>query len=258
MADYTELDRKLEYYHSHKHLIAPEVSAKYAAAFRVEYAHNSTAIEGNTLSLIETKLLLEDKLSVGGKELREIFEVTNHARAFDYACKRTGERMPLIENIVKDIHQILMENIFPGGIYRNVNVRIVGAGFTPPEPNEMYVEIKNFFADLPYKTDIPSIELAAWVHAEFVRIHPFQDGNGRIARMIMNYQLMLSDWLPVSVAKEDRLKYFEALEVYAVNRDLRPFAAFVAELENNELDRMIEVIQQSAENQQDEDDELEP
>ena len=241
---YAELNRKREYYHANKHLLPREALSNYEAAFRIEYAHNSTAIEGNTLSLIETKLLLEDKLSVGGKELREIYEVTNHAKAYDYALKCIAEGKPLGENTVKDIHQLLMENIQPGGIYRNVSVRITGAGFQPPAPNDMYAQVKGFFADLPYKTDTPSIELAAWVHAEFVRIHPFTDGNGRVSRMIMNYQLMSDGWMPISVAKEDRLKYFEALEAYAVGGDIAPFAAFAADLENNELDRMIEMIRQ--------------
>ncbi|MDR1064788.1 MAG: Fic family protein [Oscillospiraceae bacterium] len=243
--DHDSLNRKREYYKAHKHLLPPDVTRNYEAAFLVEYTHNSTAIEGNTLSLIETKLLLEDKLSIGGKELREIYEVTNHAKAFDFIKRRVAEGSPLDENTVKDIHQILMENIFPGGIYRDANVRISGAGFRPPSPNEMYVQVKNFFADLPFKSDMPPIELAAWVHAEFVRIHPFKDGNGRTARMIMNYRLMLSGWLPVSVPKEDRLRYYETLEEYAVNGDIEPFAAFVSELENQELDNVIEMLEQT-------------
>jgi len=245
--DYVELNRKRDYYHSNKHVLPREVTSNYEAAFRIEYTHNSTAIEGNTLSLIETKLLLEDKISIGGKELREIYEVTNHAKAYDYVRQCVAKNKPLDENTVKDIHQILMENIQPGGIYRNVNVRITGAGFQPPSPNEMYVQVKGFFADLAYNTNVPPIELAAWVHAEFVRIHPFTDGNGRVSRMIMNYQLMSDGWLPVSVAKEDKLKYFEALEAYAVGGDIGPFAAFVAVLEGKELDRMIEAIAQVSE-----------
>jgi len=244
--DYNTLNGKRDYYQAHKHLLPPESVRNYEAAFLVEYTHNSTAIEGNTLSLIETKLLLEDKISVSGKELREIFEVTNHAKAFAYVKQCVAEGRPLDENTVKDIHQILMENIFPGGIYRDVNVRISGAGFSPPSPNEMYIQVKNFFADIPFKTGIPSLELAAWMHAEFVRVHPFKDDNGRVSRMIMNYQLMLSGWLPVSVPKEERLRYYEALEAYAVGEDIHTFAAFVAELENKELDSMIVMIKQAA------------
>lgn len=101
-----------------------EVLSGFENSFNIEYAHNSTAIEGNTLTLIQTKAILEDGLSVGGKLLREIYEVANHAKALAYVKKCTAESKPLDENIVKDIHAMLMENILVGGIYRNVEVRI--------------------------------------------------------------------------------------------------------------------------------------
>ena len=108
----------------------------------------------------------------------------------------------------------------------------------------MYRQVKNFFADLPYKTELNAIELAAWTHAEFVRIHPYTDGNGRTSRMIMNYQLMENGFLPVSIAKENRLEYFEALEAYAVNGDLAPFAEMIAGLEQQRLEEYIAIAEQ--------------
>lgn len=86
------------------------------------------------------------------------------------------------------------------------------------------------------------IERAAWTHAEFVRIHPFIDGNGRTSRLLMNYQLMIQGFLPVSVDKENRLDYYNALEQYSVNGDLQPFADFVAELEEKQLDEYLKLI----------------
>ena len=211
-------------------------------SFDVEYAHNSTAIEGNTLTLIQTKALLEDGVSVGGKQLREIYEVVNHQKAFAYVRRCIADDKPLDEGIVKDIHAQLMENILVGGIYRQVEVRISGAGHRPPPPSEMYRQVKAFFADLPYKKDeLNSIELAAWTHAEFVRIHPFEDGNGRTSRMIMNYQLMAHGFLPVSIAKENRLEYFEALETYAIEQNLEPFAEMIAALEEQRLDEYLRI-----------------
>jgi len=242
--DYTELNGKYEYYLSNKHLIPSEAINNYENVFRIEYTHNSTAIEGNTLSLIETKLILEDKISPGGKDMRELHEVENHDKAFSYVKKCVSDGRALDENTVKDIHEILMENIFQGGIYRNLSVRITGAGFQPPPPNDMYIQVKNFYADLLYKKDLHPIELAAWTHAEFVKIHPFGDGNGRVSRMIMNYQLIFNKWLPVSIAKEDRIDYFNALEAYAVLGNIKPLTELIAELEIKELDKMIEVIEQ--------------
>ncbi|WP_412648881.1 Fic family protein [Hydrogeniiclostridium mannosilyticum] len=224
--------------------LPPEVLSSFDNSFNIEYAHNSTAIEGNTLTLIQTKTIIEDGLSVGGKELREIYEVANHAKAFAYVQKCVADGKPLDENIVKDIHALLMENILVGGVYRNVEVRITGAGHKPPVPSEMYRQVKNFFADLPYKTELNAIELAAWTHAEFVRIHPYTDGNGRTSRMIMNYQLMENGFLPVSIAKENRLEYFEALEAYAVNGDLAPFAEMIAGLEQQRLEEYIAIAEQ--------------
>lgn len=211
-------------------------------AFEIEYAHNSTAIEGNTLTLIETKVLLEDKISVGKKSLREIYEVVNHNKAFSYVKNCIAEDKPLDENIVKDIHSILMENILVGGIYRNVEVRITGAKHKPPVPSEMYYQIKDFFSNLNFKSDLNPIELASWTHAEFVKIHPFVDGNGRTSRLIMNYQLMKHGFLPISVNKEDKLDYFNFLEEYAVNGNLEPFADFVAEFEERQLDEYLSII----------------
>ena len=221
-----------------------EVLSGFDNSFNIEYAHNSTAIEGNTLTLIQTKAIIEDGLSVGGKLLREIYEVANHAKAFAYVQKCIAEGKPLDEPTVKDIHSLLMENIQIGGVYRNVEVRITGAAHKPPAPSEMYRQVKNFFADLTYRTDLNAIELAAWTHAEFVKIHPFTDGNGRTSRMIMNYQLLSNGFLPVSIAKENRLEYFDALEIYAVNGDLAPFAEMIAGLEQQRLKEYISIAEE--------------
>lgn len=217
-----------------------EVVARFARSFDVEYAHNSTAIEGNTLSLIQTKVILEDGLSVGGKALREIYEVANHDRAFSYVKRAVAEGRLLDEEMLKDIHALLMENIMVGGVYRNVEVRITGAGFRPPAPQEMFQQMRWFFTDMPRQREkLNAIEWAAWTHAEFVRIHPFPDGNGRTARMLMNLQLLTEGYQPISIAKEERLAYYEALEAYAVGGDLAPFAEMVAALEEARLDEYL-------------------
>ena len=213
-------DKKLKY-EQNKYKISAVTLSSYEKDFELTFTHNSTAIEGNTLTLMETKVVLEDGVSIGGKELREIYEIINHKKAYGYVKKCIKENKPLVENIVKDLHAILTENIIVGGIYRKEEVRISGAGFTPPAGNEMYMQIKNFYKDLKNKeNELNPIELAAWTHAEFVRIHPFIDGNGRASRLIMNYQLLINGYLPISVAKENRIDYYNALEQYAVNQDL--------------------------------------
>lgn len=237
--DYDMLCQKREQLSLLCEQLPKEVLQSFDRSFEVEYTHNSTAIEGNTLSLIQTKAILEDGISVGGKALREIYEVVNHNKAFGFVKKCVTEGKTLDETIIKDIHALLMENILTGGVYRNVEVRISGAKHKPPVPSEMYQQIKNFYADMPYKVKENAIEFAAWTHAEFVKIHPFVDGNGRTSRMIMNYQLLASGFLPVSIAKENRLEYFEVLEAYAVEGDLNPFANMIAELEEQRLDEYL-------------------
>lgn len=239
-----KLLQKKEKLYQIRERIPKEALESFDRSFDIEYAHNSTAIEGNTLTLLQTKAILEDGLSVGGKTLREIYEVANHAKAFAYVKKCVAEELPLDEAVMKDIHALLMENILTGGVYRNVEVRISGAGFQPPTPNEMYRQIKNFFQDLPCRTDLNPIELAAWTHAEFVKIHPFVDGNGRTARMLMNYQLMIAGFLPVSIARENRLEYFDALEAYSVGGDLAPFTEMVATLEEARLDEYLAIVKE--------------
>lgn len=241
--NFERIQEKKHKYEQNKSKISPITLSSYEKDFELTFTHNSTAIEGNTLTLMETKVVLEDGVAIGGKEIREIYEVINHKKAYGYVKKCIAEKKPLDENIIKDLHAILTENIIVGGIYRNEEVRISGAGFTPPAGNEMYMQIKNFYEDLKIKEkELNPIEFAAWTHTEFVRIHPFVDGNGRTSRLIMNYQLLLNGYLPVSVAKENRLDYYNALEQYAVNGNLKPFADFVAELEEMQLDEYIKLV----------------
>ena len=178
---------------------------------------------------------------MGGKTLRELYEVINHDKAFTYVKEHVAQDDALTGGIAKDIHMLLMENILPGGIYRNVEVRIAGAGFLPPVGEDMLAQAKTFFAQLEHPQTENAIELAAWTHAEFVRIHPFVDGNGRTARMLMNYQLMLAGFLPVSIAKEDRLAYYDALEAFATSGDLSAFADMIAQLEETRLDEYLAI-----------------
>lgn len=249
--DYQGILKKKEQYQANKASI-PEITLQsYEQAFEIEYTHNSTAIEGNTLTLIETKLVLEDGISVGGKNLREIYESVNHRKAYRYVKECIAKEQSLDEKIIKDIHALLMQNILVGGVYRSVDVYISGSQHTPPSPNEMYRQIKNFYADLTWKgRELNLIELAAWTHAEFVKIHPFPDGNGRTSRLIMNYQLMANGFPPISIAKENRLSYFNTLEAYAVEGKLSPFADMIADLVEHQLDRYLGMAQPSQDMQQ--------
>ncbi len=240
--NYDRILKKKKAYVEGKGTIDSLTLSSYESDFELNFTHNSTAIEGNTLTLMETKVVLEDGISIGGKDMREIYEVVNHKKAYRYVKNCIVEEVPLNESIVKEIHAILTENIIIGGIYRNQEVRISGAGHTPPSGNDMYVQIKNFFTDLPQRSKENIIELAAWTHAEFVRIHPYVDGNGRTSRLIMNYQLMRNGFLPISIAKESRLEYYNALEEYGIRGNLNPFIEIIGELEERQLDVYLDLI----------------
>ena len=153
-------------------------------------------------------------------------------------------RVEIIGNsrVVVENHRGIQE--YDDGLLRikccGCEVRITGAGFRPPAPQEMFQQMCWFFADMPRQREkLNAIEWAAWTHAEFVRIHPFPDGNGRTARMLMNLQLLTEGFQPISIAKEERLAYYEALEAYAVRGELAPFAEMVAALEEARLDEYL-------------------
>lgn len=251
MENQTLLQEK-QFYNKYKSKLSKEILEKIEKAFDIDFAYHSTTIEGNTLSLIETKAVIEDKISIGGKELREIYEVVNHSKAYNYVKNKIESKEELTEETIKDIHQLLTQNIMQGGIYRHTDVIITGAKHTPPTPNEMYKQLRFFYDDLSKKKEtMQAIELAAWTHAEFVKIHPFPAGNGRTSRLIMNYQLMGNGFLPIIIKVEDRLNYYENLDIYATTGNLQPFIEMLTELEENRLSEINKIIKQEMESKGD-------
>lgn len=240
-----DLLEKKEFYNKYKNILSEELKEKIDIAFDIDFTYNSTTIEGNTLTLIETKTVLEDKIAIGGKKLREIYEVINHSKAFSYIKECIKKKEELNENKIKDIHEILTKNIMQGGIYRSTDVIITGANHTPPTPNDMYNQLRFFYEDLKENSKkMDAIELAAWTHAEFVKIHPFPDVNGMTSRLIMNYQLINNDFLPVSINEKDRLEYYNALDEYATIGDIQPFKKLIEDLEEKRLEEINRIIQQ--------------
>lgn len=213
----------------------------YQEVFRIDFAHHSTALEGNTLSLIQTKLLLSDHIPVKGKDLREIYEVVNHEKAFSYVITCVKKRKELNEEIINTIHKTVMENIAPGGIYRTIPVWIGGSNYEPPSVSEMLYQMKEFYRDISFKCMLEATELAAWTHAQFTKIHPYADGNGRTARLIMNYQLMDKGLLPINIRMEDRERYLHCLEKYSLQGKLQPLQEMIMQLEEKELHRYLEM-----------------
>jgi len=186
--DFTELNNLSTEYNSNKKFNEVDY---YEEVFDIQYTHETTAMEGNTLTLVQTKLVLQDKISVGGKSMREVYEVTNHSAAFGYVKECVKHKKELNEEIVLTIYKILMDRILYGGNYRQVNVMIGGSAHEPPVSEKVPAAMKLFCEELFDKNricgmseGIHAIELAAWTHAKFVNIHPFQDGNTTIGHQL--------------------------------------------------------------------------
>ncbi|RPH57570.1 MAG: Fic family protein, partial [Chloroflexi bacterium] len=180
----------------------------------VEWIYNSNAIEGSTITLQETKLILETGLTVGGKSLREHFEVINHRDAIDYVEGLADTKEPLTPFHVRQIHKLVLSRIDDdsAGSYRATQVRIVGAAHTPPEswliPQQMD-EWGQWLADT--SSSLHPVAAAALAHHRLVAIHPFVDGNGRTARLVMNLLLMRSGYPPTVILRTNRRQYYRVL-----------------------------------------------
>ncbi len=191
----------------------------------VEWTYNSNAIEGNTLTLQETKVAL-DGITVGGKTLREHFEVISHKEAIFFIEELVKRGELLSELDIKSIHALILKNIDNdnAGKYRQHNVMISGAEHRPVSSLEVPAKMQEFI--VWYKNEAMNmhpVERAARVHVDFVGIHPFVDGNGRTSRLLMNLELMKSGFPPVVLKVEDRLAYYKALDIAHTTDNYAPF-----------------------------------
>lgn len=180
----------------------------------LEWTYNSNAIEGNTLTLRETRLVLQEGLTIKGKSLREHFEAKNHEKAIDYLSTLIQKTDVITENHILEIHRLALNNLEEdfAGRYRYGQVRIVGANFIPPAGRKVPDMMQNFIKNIQNKSQYDSdLSLATFIHHRFVWIHPFFDGNGRTARLLMNLFLMKQGYPPAVILRNDRKKYYTAL-----------------------------------------------
>jgi len=190
------------------------ITQKLNDQFALEWTYNSNAIEGNTLSLQETEVVLNRGITIGGKSVNEHLEAINHKDGIKYIENIIGKKEEISELLNKELHRIILKGIddLEAGVYRRHNVRIVGAFMIPPQSikvkNKME-ELMNWYYENKYLIPIP--ELAAQMHYKFVCIHPFIDGNGRVSRLLMNLILMSNGYPPAIILNVDRRKYYRVL-----------------------------------------------
>jgi Fic family protein len=213
----------------------PETSAAPAEEFAVEYTYDSCAIEGNSLTLNETRIALVDGTVVGGRPVKDYLEIVGHRNAFRRVCDLAGAGAPVSENDVLDIHRLLLlDRPRHGGVYRDCQVYV--GGQTPPPPGDVPRLIEALLTGAPdpaldpldawyeddrrtrrpYAPDPPMhpLERAALFHMRFEGIHPFIDGNGRAGRLVMNLQLMLAGYPPINIRRRYRDRYYMCFHGY--------------------------------------------
>ena len=200
--------------------------------FMIEYTYNSNAIEGNTLTLRETALVLRG-LTIDRKPLREHLEVTQHRDAFNLVCELVSRKEPLTEEAILKIHSVIL-NDKPAdrGGYRRVSVRILGAIHIPPNPIKIPALMRELIENYNLSGENP-VKKAAQFHARFEAIHPFVDGNGRTGRLIANLELMKAGYPPIDIKFTDRGEYYDCFNDFDEDKRFenmeRLFAGYVLE-----------------------------
>lgn len=218
-------------------------------AFDVEYTYNSNRIEGNTLTLGETSLVVNKGLTIAGKSLREHLEAINHHEAIIFIRDLASKGEDFNERILKEVHALVLRAIDRdnAGRYRSVPVTIAGSRYMPPQPYLIVPKMEDCF--LFYnanKHTLHPVALAAHMHEKLVTIHPFIDGSGRTARLVMNF-ILLRNGYPVAIISSDqaaRYEYYTTLEKSqrSGTGDNHAFLKFIAECVKIWLIKYLELI----------------
>lgn len=203
--------------------------------FRVGFTFSSNSIEGNTLTITETKILLEDGITVGGKPIKDYYEAAGHAQAYDYMLSMArNDKLEITEIIIKRLHYLFYHRMDQeeAGQYRKVQVYISGTQYLHPNPEEVPNLMDHFINQMKSsKKLLHPIEFAALCHKRLVDIHPFKDGNGRTARLLMNLILVNAGYGVTSIPPVLRNDYINALVMSQRidNPDIDEFIKFIAE-----------------------------
>lgn len=212
--NWNKIQNKKEKLDSYRPL-TPDLVRNLEQWFLVELTYTSNAIEGNTLTRKETAAVVEKGLTIGGKSLVEHLEATNHAQALEDIVKLSeSDTGSISENDILTIHNTILKGIDDNnaGHYRSIAVRISGSEVILANPMKVPALMESFIEWIKASADLHPVELAAEAHYRLVTIHPFVDGNGRTARLLMNLILLQNGYTPALIRTRDRIKYINSLE----------------------------------------------
>jgi len=241
--DFTEIDNLRAELASLRPLGASELR-RLREEFMVENTCDSNAIEGNTLTLRETALILREGLTIAEKPIKEHLEAIGHRDAFEYMLSLADANAPLTERAIRELHSlVLMNDAKNRGVYRNIPVKVVGAARTPPPPHLVPELMAALIADYEAaRRDGHPIEAVSEFHLRFEGIHPFVDGNGRVGRLIINLELVKAGLLPVNIKFADRRKYYDCFVDYDETGVADMLAGLIGGYEVGELRKYISIL----------------
>jgi Fic family protein/DNA-binding XRE family transcriptional regulator len=222
-------------------------SYRIAQALELEYTFESNRIEGNTLTLRETDLVINEGVTISGKSMREHLEAINHVEAISYIKQLMERNFPFNERELLSVHNLILRGIIPedAGRYRRVQVMIKGSSHIPPQPLIVPKEMEDYFIWFEEnKSKLHPIILAAEMHERLVTIHPFIDGNGRTSRLVMNLILLQNGYVIANIKGdyESRTNYYQALETAQKSDNKEDFQMFIAQTEKESLERYFDII----------------
>lgn len=225
-----------------------EALKKIQDALDIEYTYESNRIEGNTLTLQETALIVNEGVTISGKSMREHLEAINHTEAISYIKDIAKQDIEISERTIKEIHALILHGIDRenAGRYRTVPVMISGSTHIPPQPYLIEKQMEDFI--LRFKQmeaeKVHPVLIAAYLHDELVRIHPFIDGNGRTSRLLMNLYLLRHGYVIITLkgSNDAKVNYYKALEKSHTEQLPEDFQKLVIEAEIAALRKYLSIM----------------
>lgn len=220
--------------------MTPELRKELCDEFDRHYIYESTSFDNGDFSYEDVCFLLEDHSRIFPDKDENVRKaIINNYHAVQMVHKLAERHQEINETIVKDLHQELVDGIIPGGVYRTRDLFILGAKHVPPNYLKIFKKMDDYFAELA-NPNLTGLAKAAFAHLEILKIYPFMDANGRLARLLLNYQLELEGFLPVSITKGIRNQYYATIDEYKINKDAVPFTEFLADLEIKRINAFLE------------------